>query len=97
MLYWEKRFISLCLATKVYSFFSNGVSPSSYGGHPRAMLMAYIVLGASRAYLTNNSQGGNPCLVLRFSSNNACLLEAALFTNVGLGYFCSNFILKKFN
>lgn len=59
--------------------------------------MAFIVLGASRAYLTNNSQGGNPCLVLRFSFNNACLLEAALFTNVGLGYFCSNFILKKFN
>jgi hypothetical protein len=43
------------------------------------MIMACIVLHASLAPLTNNSEGNNFSLALRFLFNNPCLLVASLF------------------
>lgn len=46
--------ISLCLTTQVSSVLSNNVLPPSYDGQPRAMPMAYIVLGASGTSLASH-------------------------------------------
>lgn len=54
------------------------VSPSTYGGQPRAMVAACIISGFSGSSLTNNSYGGIPCMPLGFSLNNPWLPGAAL-------------------
>lgn len=41
--------------TRVYGAFSNGVWPSSSGGQPRAMTIAYIILEVFSTSLTDNS------------------------------------------
>lgn len=67
---------------------------TSPDGQPEAMSEAYIILETSGVLLTNNSEGGAPCLPLGFLFNNLWLLGGELSTCAGC--LTSSFLLLNY-